>query len=293
MKINRLIPPPLGVPIGYLPSGKPVYPVFGGSEDLDIDPDDEGGDEDPDDEGEDEPEDDAPEGGKKGKYAPPDQAEWLKVQSSLSKANASSKQRRLDLAEANKKIAALEAAAAKREADDERRRLVEERLAAAEGSEPKGKRGRGKAGGGAPAALVDLPDGVLTKTQVAQQVKAAEKAAADAAAERFRGMVVGSAARAALVSEGIPKEAVNRLTKLLDLDEIEVDDEGQVTGGLDEQLAALKEELPQLFKPAEPEPPKRQRRTPAPRITPAPQVEADTRQLSSAERMAAMVLGTR
>lgn len=289
MKIDRLIPPPLGVPIGYLPGGKPVYPVFGGSEDLDIDPDEEETEDDPD-ESEEEPDEEG-QPRKKGKYTPPEQAEWLKVQTALNKSNASAKQRRLDLAEAQKKIASLEAAAAKREADDERRRLVEERLAAVEGTESKGKK-RQAGRGGVPAAVVDLPDGVLTKTQVAQQVKAAEKAAADAAAEKFRGMVVGSAARAALISEGVPKESVNRLTKLLDLDEIEVDDDGQVTGGLDEQLAALKEELPQLFKAAEQEPPKPRRR-PAPKITQAEQPAAETRPLSSAERMAAGILGSR
>jgi hypothetical protein len=281
LKVNRLIPPLLGVPIGYLPSGKPVYPVFGGAEDLDIEPDGEGGEEE-DPEGEDDPDEPEQEpAGKKGKYTPPEQSEWLKVQNSLMRASGQAKQRREALAEATKKIAELEAEKAEREAADERAALREQR-------KPAG--GKAKAGGG---GVPDLPEGVMTKAQVRQATLAAAKEAEDRAADKYRGMLVGTAARAALVSEGVGKEAANRLVKLLDLGEIELDpDNGEITGGLDEQLESLKTELPQLFAKPEPEAP-RPRRRPAPRVTAAPQPEAPERPRSSAELMAQSILGGR
>ncbi len=291
VNIPRLIPA-LGEPIGFLPSGVPVYPVFGGAEDVEIEPDeDEGGEE----EESEEEEGDEPKG-KRGKYAPPDESEWLKTRTALSKANASAKQRREALAESAKKIAELEAAAAKREADDERRALLEaQRQAAAEAAgDDTGRRGkkRAAAGGGGVPAPTGLPDGVMTKSQVRQATAQAAKEAEEQAAEKYRNMAVGAVARGALVAEGVSKEAADKLTRLLDLGEIELDENGQVVSGLDEQMEALKTDFPQLFAKPEPEKP-RPRRAPVPRAGAAPKPEAETRILSSAERMAQQVLGSR
>lgn len=291
MKINRLIPL-FQEPVGFTSSGTPVHPVFGGAADLEVEPDtDEEVEEETDDDPADEPEDEPK--GKKGKYAPPEESEWLKTRTALAKANASAKERRLALAEAQKRIDDLERKEAEREAKAERDALLAQQRAAVEAASPgTGKRNRkGAAGGGVPAPT-DLPEGVLTRAQVRQREQQAAKEAEERTAEKYRSMAVGSAIRSALISEGLSKEAAGRAARLLDATEIEIGEDGEVTGGLEEQLAVLKEELPQLFKKEEPEPPK-PRRKPAPRVTASPQPEAEQRPLSSAERMAQAVLGSR
>jgi hypothetical protein len=84
---------------------------------------------------------------------------------------------------------------------------------------------------------------------------AAEEAAAEAsrAAEaKFKPVVVRTAARAAFLEAGLvlPKgrsdAAFNRAVKLLDLDELEITDDGDVEG-LAEQIDDLKAEFPELF----------------------------------------------
>lgn len=263
-------------PIGRLRDGRPIYPVFGGAEDLEVETD---GDE-IEDETEQDDENEAEEPGKKGKYTPPAQSEWLKVQSSLAKANASAKARREALTEKDKRIAELEAKEAASEAEAERKALRDSRKTGGEA--------KGDGGGVGP----DLPDGVLTRAQVRQVTQQAAKEAEEKTAERYRAMAVGAIVRGALVSEGVPAAAASKLARLLDFNEIELDENGEVTGGLEEQLTALKEDMPQLFAKPDAEPAKPRRR-PAPRVTPADQREPETRPRSSAEQMAALVLGNR
>jgi Phage minor structural protein GP20 len=277
LKINRLITL-LTEPIGYRRDGRPIYPVFGGAEDLEVETD--GDDTEEEEEGTEDNESEEEPSGKKGKYTPPAQAEWLKVQSSLAKANASAKARRLELAEASKRIADLETKQTEAEAAEERKALRDSRKAG----------GKAKGDGGGVGA--DLPDGVLTRAQVRQATQQAAKDAEDRAAQKYQNMAKGAIVRGALVSEGVPASAANRLARLLDFNEIELDESGEVTGGLEEQLAQLKEEMPQLFTKPEIETPKPKRR-PAPRVTPADQRETEQRPRSSAEQMAAMVLGNR
>src|SRR6267378_3880368 len=127
MSTPRLLPAP-GTPIGYLSSGKPVYPVIGAAgEEFDVEPDDTDTDEEEPDEG-----GTNEDGVKAEKYTPPSRAEWLKVQSSLTKSNAQAKQRREALAERDKKIQELQDEKAEREADAERQTLLN-------GSRPKKK----------------------------------------------------------------------------------------------------------------------------------------------------------
>lgn len=270
MKITRLIDL-LIEPIGFRRDGLPIYPVFGGAEELDVEPD-ESEEEEPEEEGEEEEP-------KKGKYTAPAESEWLKTRAALAKANASAKARREAIAEKDKRIAELEAAQTEREAAEERKALRDQRT--------KGKV-KGDGGGAGP----DLPDGVLTRAQVRQATQQAARDAEDKAVQKYQNMAKGAVARGALVAEGVPSAAANKLARLLNFDEIELDENGEVTGGLEEQLAELKEQMPQLFKAAEVEPPKPRRR-PAPKVTAANQPEGEQRPVSSAERMAAMVLGNR
>lgn len=63
---------------------------------------------------------------------------------------------------------------------------------------------------------------------------------------RRDGLLLG--ARAALAEAGVPKSAVAKAVRLIDLDALERRGAGEI-GGLDEQIAELKESMPQLFAP--------------------------------------------
>lgn len=268
------------LPIGHYRDGRPIYPAIGAAPDdeFEVEPDEE----EPDDV-EDETEEEADEGGK---WKPPSKAEWLRVQNSLVKANASAKQRREALAEREKAIAELQKEKADREAEAERKALMNDQLPASAAG--KGKKGRG----GAPTPAPTLPDSVLTKAQVRQLTAQAAKEAEERTAAKFQAKVVNQAARAALTGAGVQSENVSRLVRLLDLDEVQVDDDGEVSEELGLQIEQLKSELPQLFTPAEPPKPAR-KRAPAPKVTPAGRQMEEQRPQSTAERMAAQVLGNR
>lgn len=275
MPETRLFPRP-DKPIGYHRDGRPIYPQAGGAADdgIVVEPEDE------------EPDD----GGSSGaKYTPPDRAEWLRTQNALLKANTSAKTRREALAEANKRIADLEAAQARREAEEERRALTAASTPAS-AAEPvgKGKKGRG----GVAPAPTPLPDSVLTKAQVRQMVAEAAKEAKASAAAEMQEKLATRAAREALVGEGVSKTGVGRLVKLVELSDIEFDDDGEVVGGLDEQVDQLKLDFPQLFKSSEPEK-KATKRAPVTRATAAGRQDAAPEFKSSAERMAAQIMGSR
>lgn len=281
MSTIRLLPLP-GVPIGYRRDGRPIYPVIGAAKDeFEVEPDDEEID-DVEEEGNEEetaePED-------TGKWAPPSKAEWVRTQASLVKANAQAKARREALAEKEKAIAELQKEKADREAEAERKALLADQLPP---TAAKGKKGRG----GVPTPAPTLPDSVMTKAQVRQLTVQAAKEAEERTAAKFQAKVVNQAARAALTGAGVQSTNVSRLVKLLDLDEVQVDDDGEVSDELAQQIDQLKAELPQLFAPAEAPKPVR-KRAPAPKVTPAGRQEEEQRPVSSAERIAAMALGSR
>ncbi len=77
------------------------------------------------------------------------------------------------------------------------------------------------------------------------QREAAEKATKEIEG-RYKPIVVRTSARAALVGAGVTDDKVARLIKLMDLDDIEIDDDGEVSG-VTEQVAALQEDYPELF----------------------------------------------
>jgi hypothetical protein len=69
---------------------------------------------------------------------------------------------------------------------------------------------------------------------------------------------VRSAARAAFIEaglQGVTADRVAKLVRMLDLDALDVDDAGEVTG-LAEQVASVKADYPELFKVAEKRPPR-------------------------------------
>ncbi len=77
----------------------------------------------------------------------------------------------------------------------------------------------------------------------AETIRAAAKAEARAESD---GRIRKTAARSELKAAGIPAEQVNRLVGMLDLDSLDVDDDGEVDG-LDEAIEELKADWPQLF----------------------------------------------
>lgn len=62
---------------------------------------------------------------------------------------------------------------------------------------------------------------------------------------KWKGRVVKSSAKAALATAGAEKP--ERLLRLVDVDSLDVDDDGEVEG-LDDEIDRLKEEYPELFK---------------------------------------------
>lgn len=64
---------------------------------------------------------------------------------------------------------------------------------------------------------------------------------------RYKPALVKQAAKAALAQAGFAGEVTSRTMRMLDLDELEVDEDGEVAG-LDEAIEELKEDMPQLFR---------------------------------------------
>lgn len=86
--------------------------------------------------------------------------------------------------------------------------------------------------------------------------KAVIKARQEAAAERdkvLRPAVVKATARAALSSAGCTDKTVQTtLMRLLDTDAVDIGDDGEVIGGLDEQIDSLREQFPEKFETKKP-----------------------------------------
>ncbi|GAA4082689.1 phage scaffolding protein [Actinomadura miaoliensis] len=100
--------------------------------------------------------------------------------------------------------------------------------------------------------LAELKRSSESETERAQR-EAAEKAAAEVE-KKYKPLVVRTTAKAALIDAGVPKDKLDRMIRLMNLDDIEVTDDGEVDG-IDAQIAELQEEYPELF--TQPEPPRR------------------------------------
>lgn len=113
--------------------------------------------------------------------------------------------------------------------------------------------------------------------------EAAEKARLEAEA-RYKPATIRAAAVPALLAAGAKPERADRLVRLLDATTMDVDASGEVTG-LIEQVAAVKEEWPELFVSDEPEKPR------APRLSGGDRPPVEQGPSRSADRLAAQVLG--
>lgn len=112
----------------------------------------------------------------------------------------------------------------------------------------------------------------------------AAREAAEAAEKRLKPVAVRAAAKAAFLEAGLQggSDRVAKMVKLLDLDALEIDDDGEVTG-LAEQVAAVKTDYPELFSV--------EKQPRAPRISASDRPGTNGRSQSTGEKIAAMVLG--
>jgi hypothetical protein len=90
-------------------------------------------------------------------------------------------------------------------------------------------------------------------SEAEKAVLAAKKAAVDEADARYRPAVVKANANAALAAAGCKDADVRKtLLRLVDAKAVEISDDGDVTGGLDDQIESLKSQFPEKF--TEPKP---------------------------------------
>lgn len=98
--------------------------------------------------------------------------------------------------------------------------------------------------------LTDLKKAQKPAPDTDDAVAKAREEATDAAVRQFKPIAVRAAAKAAFLEAKLlnPTDArVSRLVKQLDMDAIDVDPEDGSIDGLDDQVAALVEEYPELF----------------------------------------------
>jgi hypothetical protein len=118
-----------------------------------------------------------------------------------------------------------------------------------------------------------------TGAKAETDVEKAVEAARGEVEAKYKPLVVRTAAKAALAEAGLIGKP-DRLLKLLDMDAIDIDDEGDIDG-LEDQIKELRADYPDLF----------QKRTRAGRVNGADrQGSSGERKLSSAERIAQMAL---
>lgn len=115
-------------------------------------------------------------------------------------------------------------------------------------------------------------------------------------AEAWQSYGEKATARAAFRDAGFKgsKDALGKLTRLLDFDEIEFDPETGDAEGLDEQIAGLKEDFPGLFKAEVEETDElaNARKPKAPRIQRGQGADPGPKPLSADEQLAAIIMGT-
>lgn len=75
----------------------------------------------------------------------------------------------------------------------------------------------------------------------------ANRIAAEAALDKYKPLAVSALAKAAFLEAGAQSSKVARLSKLLDSSAVEID--GDNVSGLDDQIASIKTDFPELFQP--------------------------------------------
>lgn len=113
--------------------------------------------------------------------------------------------------------------------------------------------------------------------------KPAEDSEPDPNVAKFRGLFVKQAAKSEFLAAGLTGQP-DRLIRMLDMDEIDVSDDGEVTG-LKEQIEDIKADFPDLFADDKP---KRK----APRVAGSPRPAGNGAAKSSADLISARLTGS-
>jgi hypothetical protein len=135
---------------------------------------------------------------------------------------------------------------------------------------------------GAKDGKPDDKDKEIDRERVRHEVSEAEEA-------KWKKRVVRQAAKAALLEAGLQGDAT-KMARLVDEDDVDVDDDGEISDGLDDQIESIKEDYPDLFEDKSVPPAKTARRT---RIDAGNQRPPQQRKLSSAEKIQQQVLSTK
>lgn len=129
-----------------------------------------------------------------------------------------------------------------------------------------------------------------TTDEAEAALETAREEAAAAAEQKLKPVVVNAAAKAGLLAAGLTatgEATMKRLLRTLDLADIDIDDDGEVTG-LDEQIEGIKEAFPELFKKDEPAPVTKVR---APRLDAAGKTNTQPTPKTTGEIYAQRIIG--
>lgn len=106
--------------------------------------------------------------------------------------------------------------------------------------------------------------------------------------KRYKPILVEKTARADLIAAGVKPDKVARMVRLMSLDEIEVGDDGEVTG-LDDQIEELKSDYPELFGTVDAAKPERR----GSRAADGADKKPETRKTRIEDRLVAQLRGSR
>lgn len=223
--------------VGYRRDGRPIYNIAGGSISF------EGGDDDEDkrrpsrapvDEDDDDDDDDDDDSTVEDDWTPPSKEEWQRILDAKKKADSESAQRKRYLREAgiNPKTGEVlkttpKLSSAFQDDDD----------SDADDSSSNDK-----------APVKDAFDAKALEKRLQREMERnlLDQERDVRSEERFRAATLMSAIPEALNTEGWNGKAMPRILKLLDLDSLEVDEDG--VSGLEEQVSDLKRDFPEFFK---------------------------------------------
>lgn len=90
------------------------------------------------------------------------------------------------------------------------------------------------------------------ETEAEKARREAAEAARAEAEKKLKPVLIEKHIRGELLAEGIAKHKIGRLIKLMDLDEVEVNDDNEVEG-VEEQIEELREQFPELFRGEKPD----------------------------------------
>lgn len=224
-----------GEVVGYRSDGRPIYNIGGGSVNFDsgVDDDDDDTkkvstshtDDDDDDDDDDEPDEDV--------YTPPSKEQWEKLVAEKKKVDSESAARKRLLREAGinpkdgtplKTTPKLSVAADDDDSTKDAGQQVDKRTVDSSGDAK---------------ALQQRLQREMERNLLDQEKDVRTE-------ERNRSKTLMSALPEALQAEGWNGKAMPRILKLLDLDSVEVDEDG--VNGLDDQIQELKTDFPEFFK---------------------------------------------